>query len=182
MLVEAPVLGRQRRPDHEVGDFGQRHGIVGPDAATPDLIAVAVEKDHRVILGPVELPRRRRIHGRKRQRDHQHRSHRPEAEGIGRNFDKETADTAHGKQRKEVLDLGIDPARRPHAVVKERIQPCVGLEQTVLALGALLFCVKRILHRGAFGFDGMNAAIGRARSRTAHIVLLTETAGHHNFV
>ena len=44
MLVEAPVLGRERRLDEVVGEFLELVGIVVPDAAAADLLAVAVEE------------------------------------------------------------------------------------------------------------------------------------------
>ena len=55
MLVEAPVLGRERRLDQRIGELRQRDRIVVLDAAAADLVAVAVEERHRELglLQPV---------------------------------------------------------------------------------------------------------------------------------
>ncbi len=55
MLEEAPVLGRQRRLDHDVGDFFQRHRIVAQQAALADLVAEAIEEGDAVLVGEIHL-------------------------------------------------------------------------------------------------------------------------------
>jgi hypothetical protein len=79
MLVEAAVLGRQRRLDQIVGHFVERNRIVVLDAAVADLVAVAVEKGHREIgfLQPVFV--RGLAHRR-----HGERQHEEEAAGAER--------------------------------------------------------------------------------------------------
>ena len=55
MLEEAPVLGRERRLDHEVGNFLERHRIVAQQATLADLIAVPVEEGDAILVGQVDL-------------------------------------------------------------------------------------------------------------------------------
>ena len=108
MVVEAPVLGGERRLDEIVGQLVERIGIVGADAAAADLVAVAVEEDDRDVLGLVELARRRGIEGRQRQRRHQHR-----ADGAERSAPSDKISTKNRlmprtrKQREEVLDMRV---------------------------------------------------------------------------
>ncbi|MEZ5776033.1 MAG: hypothetical protein R3D33_15405 [Hyphomicrobiaceae bacterium] len=44
MLEESAILGGERRLDHDVGNFRQRHRVGAVDAALADLVAVAVEE------------------------------------------------------------------------------------------------------------------------------------------
>ncbi len=55
MVVEAAVLGGERRLDQDVGEILQRNRIVMLDAAAADRVAVAVEEAHREVglLQPV---------------------------------------------------------------------------------------------------------------------------------
>ena len=71
MLVEAPVLGGQHRLDQVVGELVERHGVVVPDAARADLVAVAVEEGDRELgfLQPVVVGGL--AEGRDRERQHQ---------------------------------------------------------------------------------------------------------------
>ena len=55
MLEEAPVLGGERRLDHDVGDFVERHRVVAQQAALADLVAEAVEEGDAVLVGEVHL-------------------------------------------------------------------------------------------------------------------------------
>ena len=79
MLVEAPVLGRERRLDQHVGKLRQRDRIVVLDAAAADLVAVAVEERHRelgllqpVVVGGLAERRQRE----RQQHDHAAGAHR----------------------------------------------------------------------------------------------------------
>ena len=74
MLVEAPVLGGEHGLDQIVGKLVERHGIVMPDAARADLVAVAVEEGHRQFrfLQPVVVGCF--VKRRQRQRQRQHRA------------------------------------------------------------------------------------------------------------
>ncbi len=52
VFEKAPVFGGERRLDHMVGDFVERHGIVEIDAALADHVAVAIlERDRELIEG-----------------------------------------------------------------------------------------------------------------------------------
>ena len=71
MLVEAPVLGRERRLDQVIRIVLQRNRIVVPDAARSDLVAEAVEEGDREfgLLQPVLVRGFAERRDRERQRD-----------------------------------------------------------------------------------------------------------------
>ena len=64
MLEEAPVLGRQGRLDHDVGNFFERYRVVTQQAALADLVAEAIEEGDAVLVGEVHLALRD-LEGRK---------------------------------------------------------------------------------------------------------------------
>ena len=91
MVVEAAVLGRERRLDQIVREILQRNRIVVLDAAAADRIAVAIEESHREIgfLQPVVvggLAKRRH-----RQRQHQDQAAKPDGGGFRQRFDEDPA-------------------------------------------------------------------------------------------
>ena len=91
MIVEAAVLGGERRLDQVVRKILQRNRIIVLDAAAADRIAVAVEKRHREIgfLQPVVVGGfAKRRH---RQRQHQDQAAEPEGRGFGQRFDEHPA-------------------------------------------------------------------------------------------
>ena len=49
MIEEPAVLGRDHRVDQILRQFVERDLVVVPDAALPDLLAIAVEKGHREV-------------------------------------------------------------------------------------------------------------------------------------
>ena len=55
VLEEASILGGERRLDHHVGNFVERHRVVAQQAALADLVAVAVEEGDAVFVGEVHL-------------------------------------------------------------------------------------------------------------------------------
>ncbi len=59
MFEETPVLGRERRLDHHVGDFFQRHRVVAQQPALADLVAEAIEEGDAVLVGEIDLALRR---------------------------------------------------------------------------------------------------------------------------
>ena len=72
MVVEAAVLGRQRRLDQIVREILQRNGIIVLDAAAADRVAVAVEEGDREIgfLQPVVVGGfAERRHGKRKQQN-----------------------------------------------------------------------------------------------------------------
>ena len=94
MLVEAAVLGRQRRLDQMIGHFVERHRIVVLDAAVADLVAVAVEKRHREIgfLQPVFV--RGLAHRRDGERQHEEQAAGAERRHFRQRLDQEPAPPA----------------------------------------------------------------------------------------
>ena len=91
MVVEAAVLGRQRRLDQIVRKILQRNGIIVLDAAAADRIAVAVEEGHREIgfLQPVVVGGfAERRHGK---RQHQDQAAEPDGGGFRQRFDEDPA-------------------------------------------------------------------------------------------
>ncbi len=69
MLEEAPVLGGERRLDHLVGNFVERHSVVVQDAALADLVAVLVEEFDGELPGE-ELALVELVEGRNGEREH----------------------------------------------------------------------------------------------------------------
>ena len=55
MIEKAAVLGGQRRLDHVVGNFFERHRVVAQEAALADLVAVAVEEGDAELVREVDL-------------------------------------------------------------------------------------------------------------------------------
>ena len=94
MLVEAPVLGRERRLDQMVGHILERDGIVVLDAAIADLVAVAVEECDRELgfLQPVLV--RGFAKGGDGQHQHQHQAAGAECCGFRERFHHQPAPPA----------------------------------------------------------------------------------------
>ena len=91
MVVEAAVLGGERRLDQIVRKILQRDRIIVLDAAAADRVAVAVEKRHREIgfLQPVVVGGfAKRRH---RQRQHQDQAAEPDGGGFRQRFDEDPA-------------------------------------------------------------------------------------------
>ena len=91
MLVEAAVLGGERRLDQVVRKILQRDRVIVLDAAAADRVAVAVEKRHREIgfLQPVVVGGFAKC--RYRQRQHQQQAAEPEGGCFGQRFDEDPA-------------------------------------------------------------------------------------------
>ena len=91
MVVEAAVLGGERRLDQIVRKILQRNRIIVLDAAVADRVAVAVEKRHREIgfLQPVVVGGFAKC--RHRQRQHQHQADKPDGRCLGQRFDENPA-------------------------------------------------------------------------------------------
>ena len=91
MIVEAAVLGRERRLDQVVRKIFQRDRVVVLDAAAADRIAVAVEEGHREIgfLQPVLVGGF--AEGRDRERQHQHQAAEAERGGFRQRLDEHPA-------------------------------------------------------------------------------------------
>ena len=91
MVVEAAVLGGERRLDQIVRKILQRNRIIVLDAAVADRIAVAVEKRHREIgfLQPVVVGGLAKC--RHRQRQHQHQADEPDGRSLRQRFDEDPA-------------------------------------------------------------------------------------------
>ena len=91
MVVEAAVLGRQRRLDQIVRKILQRNGIIVLDAAAADRIAVAVEEGHREVgfLQPVFVGGfAERRHGKRQQQD---QAAEPDGGGFRQRLDEDPA-------------------------------------------------------------------------------------------
>ncbi|MEY9576795.1 hypothetical protein ABIE88_004371 [Bradyrhizobium diazoefficiens] len=91
MLVEAAVLGRQRRLDQHVRKIFQRDRVVVLDAAAADRVAVAVEEGHREIgfLQPVLV--RGLAEGGDGEREHHDEAAEPEGRGFRQRLDEHPA-------------------------------------------------------------------------------------------
>ena len=91
MVVEAAVLGGERRLDQIVRKIFERNRVVVLDAAAADRIAVAIEKRHREIgfLQPVFVGGFAKR--RNRQRQHQDQTAEPEGGGFRQRFDEDPA-------------------------------------------------------------------------------------------
>ena len=55
MFVEAAILGGERRLDHHVRDFFERHRVVAKQAALADLIAEPIEEGDAILVRQVHL-------------------------------------------------------------------------------------------------------------------------------
>ncbi len=91
MVVEAAVLGGERRLDQIVRKILQRNRVVVLDAAAADRIAVAVEEGHREIgfLQPVVVGGFAKR--RDRQRQHQDQAAEPDGGGFRQRLDEDPA-------------------------------------------------------------------------------------------
>src|SRR5690606_35179935 len=92
MLVEAPVLGGERRLDQIVRHLVERHAVIRANAAPADFGAEAVEEDDRIILRLVEGAAIDDVEGGKGKRSHQHRADGPKGEGVREDFNYEALD------------------------------------------------------------------------------------------
>ena len=130
MLVEAPVLGRQRRLDQMIRKFLHRDRVVMLDPARADLVAVAIEELHRefALLQPVLV--RGLVEGRQRQRQRQHQTDRAHGRGLGGGFHQRpalpAADMEPVHEGDEALVQFARPARR---LEQPGIDPGVQIEE-----------------------------------------------------
>ena len=116
MLVEAPVLGREHRLDQVVGELLERDGVVVPDAARADLVAVAVEEGDGELglLQPVVVGGF--AEGRDRERQHQTQPADAERRAFRERLDQHPAppagDVEAVHEGGEALVVLAQPARR----------------------------------------------------------------------
>jgi hypothetical protein len=91
MLVEAAVLGRQRRLDQHVRKVFQRDRIVVLDAAAADRVAVAIEEGHRevALLQPVLV--RGLAEGGNGEREHHDEAAEAQRRGLRQRLDEHPA-------------------------------------------------------------------------------------------
>ena len=143
MLVEAPVLGRERRLDQRVGELRQRDRIVVLDAAAADLVAVAVEEGDRELglLQPVVVGGL----AERGQRERQHHDEAAGAEGGGlrQRLDEHPAPPAADVEA--VHEHGeplADLARPAPGLEQEIVEARVEIEQEALQLRLPVLLVR----------------------------------------
>ncbi len=127
MIVEAAVLGGERRLDQVVGKILKRNRIIVLDTAVADRIAVAIEKRHREIgfFQPVLVGGFAKC--RHRQRQHQQESAEPEGCGFRQRFDEDPAlpaadiETVH-ERREPLVELARPGQGREQRGIETRIQ------------------------------------------------------------
>ena len=127
MVVEAAVLGRERRLDQIVRKILQRNRIIVLDAAAADRIAVAVEEGHREIgfLQPVVVGGF--AERRHRQRQQQDQAAEPDGGGFRQRFDEDPAFPAADIEavhegREPLVEFAHALARREQRGVDARIE------------------------------------------------------------
>ena len=176
MVVEAAVLGGQRRLDQIVRKILQRNRIIVLDAAAADRIAVAVEKRHREIgfLQPVVVGGfAKRRH---RQCQHQQQAAEPEGGGFGQRFDEYPALPAADI---EAVHEGGDTAHRVRARPCRKRTASSRCAHRDPASSAGSSSSSLVVRSGAPGPQGQFAALeapGRAPSRR-HAGMLRQTQG-----
>ena len=145
MLEEAPVLRGDDRLDQRVGQLVDRHGALVDDAPMADLVAVAVEEGHGIVVLGAPVPPGG-VEGGQRQRQHQHRSGGAERHRLAGELEDELPRPAHPEAAEEDGDLlprlaGFEQ-RRPEA----GIDPGIEAQQKIGALPRAVFLAERILH------------------------------------
>ncbi len=173
MLVEAPVLGGERRLDQVVGEFLERDGIVVADAARADLVAVAVEEGDGELglLQPVVVGSLAK--GRDRQRQHQDEPAGSQRPGFRQQLDGKPPPAGDV----EAVHVGGEPlvelAQPGEGAENRRIEPGVEVQQQPLEL-RLPVLLKQVAQAK---IPRISAPWGELRPRRLHPVPVRLVSG-----
>ncbi len=138
MLVEPPILRRERRLDHMIRDLFERHGIVEIDAPLPDLVAVRIEELDAVLARRQPTSFLNLEKGGQRETVHDDQPTGGKRYALRRRFVQQTPPTGEPKARKEARSCVIAVLDPLPSLGQSRIEPSVYGKPVDLPLAAAL--------------------------------------------